>query len=935
MPGLTTQLCQESQPPQEVMDAARKTGLNCAPDAAGEARAGILPSFLGKQDRPWGIVLSVETAPSLDELNTAATPAWLWDGARLRIVWANAAGLAVFGCESLFDLIDMPFDETDPGAGRVSDLARTAVIGESWQEMVSFASALSDAPFSVTLHVHPLADGRNGLLMVAETPPSGAAPEAEDAGHANSVLETLPVATMICDDDGAISYANAMARSLFTQTTPALLADICAQDFSSKILDRARRAGVASSIAAMATGFGDREIRVTAKLITLPDGSGDSFSLILEDVTDRRALERALPATGIPVPSPAAVEHSPQPQPGSVSDLRHAVEAATAQASAETAPVKTLPQTAAPDAAPEQSPANAAPPAVSARSAGQTITPAAKATGFGVAEIVRKALSDIPKAIVLYRAGKIVYANQAIATALGYAGENDLVRRHDIAAALGALASKQGSVTLKRQAGDEIGFTVEKSTFPWNDGAMPMAILAETASTQPDTPVAVPGARSEAAKPDNTPSQGNTLSQGDDAPKAIPATQAPPAPADAVAEPAEPVRIVSKAPQSEAPAGPQPAVSTSVLMSILDTATDGIVFLADDGSITHISAGAEALFGVHAASVIDKPLAGLMDKPSAKVVRDYLAALGDSGLSMLFNGGREITANVNDGGDVPIFITMSKINAPMQGIPASTYCAVMRDITQWKKTEAELRESRDKAEHTSRQKSEFLARISHELRTPLNAILGFSDIMRNAQFGKLGSERYEGYANDIHTSGEYLLSLVNDLLDLSKVEAGKLELNFTSVDLGQSIDACIKLMQDEATGARVVLRKSVAPNLPQVVADIRSIKQVLLNLVSNAIKFTDPGGQVIITAKAMDTGELLLSVTDTGVGMNEEQLSTALEPFRRVELAGRPNVQGTGLGLPLTKALVEANRASFAISSEARKGTRIDITFPTTRVLAS
>ena len=370
-------------------------------------------------------------------------------------------------------------------------------------------------------------------------------------------------------------------------------------------------------------------------------------------------------------------------------------------------------------------------------------------------------------------------------------------------------------------------------------------------------------------------------------------------------------------------------------MSILDTATDGIVFLSDDGSITYMSAGAEALFGVRAASVIDKPLASLMDKASAKVVRDYLAALGDSGLSMLFNGGREIIASVNDGGDVPIFITMRKIAARMPDIPASAYCAVMRDITQWKKTETELREARDTAEHTSRQKSEFLARISHELRTPLNAILGFSDIMRTAQFGKLGSERYEGYANDIHTSGEYLLSLVNDLLDLSKVEAGKLELNFISVDLGQAIDSCIKLMQDEATGARVVLRKSVAPNLPQVVADMRSIKQVLLNLTSNAIKFTDPGGQVIITAKAIATGELLLSVTDTGVGMNEDQLSKALEPFRRVEVAGRPEVQGTGLGLPLTKALVEANRATFEISSEARKGTRIDITFPTTRVLAS
>jgi signal transduction histidine kinase len=142
-------------------------------------------------------------------------------------------------------------------------------------------------------------------------------------------------------------------------------------------------------------------------------------------------------------------------------------------------------------------------------------------------------------------------------------------------------------------------------------------------------------------------------------------------------------------------------------------------------------------------------------------------------------------------------------------------------------------------------------------------------------------------------------------------------------------------MQDEATGARIVLRKSVADNLPQVVADMRSIKQVLLNLVGNSIKFTDPGGQIIISAKSAPSGELKLSVTDTGVGMNKDQLARALEPFQRIDIAGRDDVQGTGLGLPLTKALVEANRAEFSITSEARKGTRVDITFPTTRVLAS
>ncbi len=862
--------------------------------------------------------MSIETAPSLDELKDAATPAWLWDGARLRIVWANAAGLAVFGCDSLFDLIDMPFDETDPGAGRVAELARTAAPGESWQEMMSFASAVSDATFSVTLHVHGLSDGRNGLLMVAETAPSDATGGTQDNGQANSVLESLPIATLICEDDGAILYANALARALFGHSIPASLDDISAQDISARIFDHARRAGIAASVAQMSTGFGNREIKMTAKPLVVPDGPATRFSVILEDVTDRRALERALPATGMPVPAPAAQDQSVPPE--SVAELRKAVEAATAKA-----PAKPQEQ----DAAPYSVPAAEKPAAPSSGTEERPAKPAARATGFSVAEIVRRALSDIPRAIVLYRAGKTVYANQAAAAALGYPNENDLVGRHDIAAALGALASKKGAVKLARQHGGEVEFTIEKSTFPWNDGAMPMAVLTETDGKQPTMPVAEPIARRGTQGPDATPLQDNS------APKSGLAPQPPSPAADTPCQPAAKTDTASDVPQPETPAGPQPAVSTSELMSILDTATDGIVFLSEDGCITHMSAGAEALFGVHAASVIDKPLADLMDKPSAKVVRDYLAALGDSGLSMLFNGGRELVANVNDGGDVPIFITMRKINAPMPGIPASAYCAVMRDITQWKKTEAELRESRDKAEHISRQKSEFLARISHELRTPLNAIIGFSDIMRNGQFGKLGSERYEGYANDIHTSGEYLLSLVNDLLDLSKVEAGKLELNFISVDLGQAIDACIKLMQDEATGARVVLRKSVAANLPQVVADVRSIKQVLLNLTSNAIKFTDPGGQVIITAKAIETGELLLSVSDTGVGMNEEQLNTALEPFRRVEVAGRADVQGTGLGLPLTKALVEANRATFEISSEARKGTRVDITFPTTRVLAS
>jgi signal transduction histidine kinase len=178
-----------------------------------------------------------------------------------------------------------------------------------------------------------------------------------------------------------------------------------------------------------------------------------------------------------------------------------------------------------------------------------------------------------------------------------------------------------------------------------------------------------------------------------------------------------------------------------------------------------------------------------------------------------------------------------------------------------------------------------------------------------------------------------LLNLVDDLLDLSKVEAGKLELNFTAVAISDVVEHASNILHEQATRARVVVRKSLPTNLPRIVADLRAMRQITINLLSNAIKFTDPGGQVIISAEVTPQGELALRMKDTGIGMSAEQVQDALVPFKRVETTGRDR-QGTGLGLPLTKALVEANRAKFGISSEPGQGTLAEIIFPTTRVLA-
>ncbi len=744
------------------------------------------------------------------------------------------------------------------------------------------------------------------------------------------VLESLPVATAICAADGAVRFANAAARGIWRGSTPESLAAMTGGEVADSLMARAARAGMAGASARLRTGFGMRDFRLMARRLGEAGDEAAGFSVVLEDVTDRRMLEQqaglsapAGAAASAPSgqlaqpPAGRAVQETPSrpSAAGSLETIRAAIEAA-GLAGGE------------PVAAPEQRKPEFQPDEPSRPGS----RAAAPATRFDVSPVVRKSLSAVKRAVLLYRGGKLVYGNAAAAQLLGYEADDDLAARHDVAAAVASVEGKAGSVALLTRDGDTISIRVEKSTFPWNDGAMPLAILTAEAVTSGE-PVKVaatppPPQVELAPEPDSHGAPDDAIEPVGAGPETISQPSAAP---DLETDAEEPQTGIES--QSASDRQAEQPVDINELFSILDTASDGVVFLNETGDINWMSAGAEALFGVHAASVIDTPLAGLMDKPSAKTVRDYVAALGDRGLSSLFNSGREVTARMQDGGEVPLFLTMRRVGGGISGIPASAYCAVLRDITQWKKTEAELRDARDRAEQSSRQKSEFLARMSHELRTPLNAILGFSDVMRKGEFGKLGNERYEGYANDIHTSGEYLLSLVNDLLDLSKVEAGKLDLNFTSVDLGAITDTCMKLMQNEATGARVVLRKSIAAGLPQVVADQRSVKQVILNLISNGIKFTDPGGQVIISAKMTGAGELLLSVADTGVGMDEDQLREAMQPFSRIETVGR-EAQGTGLGLPLTKALVEANRARFSISSEPRKGTRIDITFPTTRVLA-
>ena len=225
--------------------------------------------------------------------------------------------------------------------------------------------------------------------------------------------------------------------------------------------------------------------------------------------------------------------------------------------------------------------------------------------------------------------------------------------------------------------------------------------------------------------------------------------------------------------------------------------------------------------------------------------------------------------------------------------------------------ETELRNAKRETQKSAAAKAEFLAKISHEIRTPLNAMTGFAEVMMAERFGPIGNERYREYLKDIHGAGTQLVSLLNDLLDLSKVETGKLDLSFGNCRRQRiSPSNASRSCSEQADRERVIIRTSLSPRLPSVIADARSVRQIVLNLIANSIRFTGAGGQVIVSTMLTDAGEVVLRVRDSGIGMSEQEIALALRPAGRWH-AARTGPRGSGLGLPLTKALAEANGAEF------------------------
>ena len=371
----------------------------------------------------------------------------------------------------------------------------------------------------------------------------------------------------------------------------------------------------------------------------------------------------------------------------------------------------------------------------------------------------------------------------------------------------------------------------------------------------------------------------------------------------------------------------------SSLLNLLDTATDGFVFLNNDGSIEGFSAAASALTGYDKEDVAGRPFKSLFRTTSEEAINHYLAALESGGAKRLFNRGQSADIQTKSGDDIRVFVTLVPLTNQ------KGYAGLLRDMTNVSAPSQPIYDN------------EVFAQTIHEIRTPLNAMIGFADIMREERFGRIENERYRGYLRDIVSSGKHILSLVNSFLEKAKsryeekTRSGEKnsetaidnrQSSVPSFDVIQQLRKSVALFENQANENGIIIRITMPPKIPAIGIEAQEFRQIIFNLLSNAIRFTQRGGQIVVHLSTTDKNYVKLSVSDNGIGMNEEEMARALQPYGQVARkdgrTGDAVFTGTGLGLPTTKGLVEKIGGRLILLSRPGQGTTVEVFFPVHRL---
>jgi len=867
----------------------------------------------------------VERRPggSLPRLDDITGPAWVWDADRARIVAANDAAIAYWAEPTLADLLAREFGPSDPMVTALSsELER---LDETLTEVILPLSAPSGAANArCEAAVVSLSDGRQGLLLKIQ----GEAPAADPDAQARlaGLAHQAPVALMCADLRGAITAENDAARELFGMgREPALGQRMGSARVARALIEDCATHGRASRTRTIPTRFGQRLCRLTARRGEDPVTRRPSILVQAVDVEDERARVAEREA------DTAALADFLDASAAFYLELDYDLRVVRASDRlAETLGLGPAPLN------------------------GLYWRDLVAAQDVQITPEVDEAMTrhepwSSRVVAVITDAGRVAYATSA------HVIKNDRgdYRGYRIVAhEVEPYTDYSEGVTplpVREDAGRHAAFAEMVTSAPWgvvvHRGFAPLYVnlafveLFSLPDDALDEPARVPlfqiftGAE-EALREDAARLMADEMaftlreltvpaSGGRDMLIQIRARRIDWQDGPAIEYTVEDVSTWRRE-------GRDGAERAATMTAVLDMVPEAIFLLRGSGQIDWANLAAMRLLDLPDTGPAPHDISDVLGPEDTGWAQDYVAGLAEGGLTHLFTDGREVAVISASGRRIPALMALERIGAGKD----AQVCAVLRDISEWRNAETKVEEARGTAEESTSRKTEFLAKVSHELRTPLTAILGFAQVMARQDLGPIGNPRYVEYAKDILDSGDHLLSLINDLLDMSKVESGKFDLKFDSVDVHDLAEGCVRLMSPIAGSRQVTLRHTVEDTLPSVVADERSMRQILLNLISNALRFTEAGGTVTVSAGLDESGGVVLAVTDTGVGMNEEELAIALEPFEQVEKEVASGTPGTGLGLPLARALTEANRAQFSIESTPRAGTSVSMTFASTQVLA-